>query len=299
MIPCSDLCFGSKNICNFLIHQSCASMYAQIYNYHRPQTPMHAPAMRSLTLELIHHLHPAIPAKASLALPSLMFRRTPLTPKRAHSRNIRLEPLLLRRIRPRRQLNKRMQRHLHPGALLLRHVHVICIYAPQHGLMRDDDDILAAFELHDDGFQANDDVAIALAAPVPIIILVIISGPKILRVAIRNLLIRKPITDPRVELIEGLPLEFIVAFRGGGEEAGGLDGAFEGGGPDCELAVVADGAGDEVGEGAGVEFAALGDVGVAADFAGEVEFGFAVLGGWGVSGILGGMGGGRYPGEPD
>lgn len=56
-----------------------------------------------------------------------------------------------------------------------------------------------------------------------------------------------------------------------------MDGAFEGGGPDRELAVVADGAGDEFGKGFGVEFAALGDVGVASDLAVEIELGFAVL----------------------
>jgi len=33
-------------------------MYAQIYNYHRPQTPMHAPTIKSLSLEIPHHLQP-------------------------------------------------------------------------------------------------------------------------------------------------------------------------------------------------------------------------------------------------
>lgn len=57
-IPCSDFWFGNKNLCNFLIQPSCASMYAQIYNYHRPQTPMHAPTIKSLSLEIPHHLQP-------------------------------------------------------------------------------------------------------------------------------------------------------------------------------------------------------------------------------------------------
>ena len=43
------------------------------------------------------------------------------------------------------------------------------------------------------------------------------------------------------------------------------------------MSVVAYAAGDKLGEGAGVEFAAWGEVSVAADFAFEVEFGFAVL----------------------
>lgn len=60
----------------------------------------------------------------------LMFRRTSLLPKRAHRRNIRLKPYFLRTIRPRGQLNQRMQRHFHPRTLLLRHIHVVGIYTP-------------------------------------------------------------------------------------------------------------------------------------------------------------------------
>ena len=91
-------------------------------------------------------------------------------------------------------------------------------------------------------------------------------------------MIGEAVTDTRVELVEGFPFEFVIAFGRGGEEAGGLDGAFEGRGPDCQLAGVADGAGDEFWEGSSVEFASLRDVGVPADFAFEVEFGFSVLG---------------------
>ena len=206
-----------------------------------------------------------------------MLRRTPFTPKRAHGGDISLEPLLLGPVRPRRQLDERMQRDLHPRALLLRHIHVVGVDAAQDRLVGDDDDVLAPFEFHDDGFEPDDDVAVGLAAPVAVVVLVVVARLEVFRVAVRNVLVREAVADARVQLVQGLPFELVVALGGGGEEAGGLDGAFEGGGPDGELAVIADGGGDEVGQGAGVEFATLGDVGVAADFALEVEFRFAML----------------------
>ena len=207
-----------------------------------------------------------------------MLRRTPLTPKRADGGDIRLEPLFLRTIRPGRQLDERMQRHLHPRALLLRHIHVVGINAPQHRLVRHDDDVLAPFQLHDDGFEADDDVAVGFPAPVSVIVLVVVARFEVFGVAVGDFLVREAVADARVQFVQGLPFQLVVALWGGGEEAGRLDGAFEGGGPDCELAVVADGGSDQVGQRAGVEFAAFRDVGVAADFAGEVEFRFAVLG---------------------
>ena len=206
-----------------------------------------------------------------------MLRRTPLTPKRADGGNIGLEPLLLRPICPRRKLDERVQRDLHPRALLLRHIQVVGIDAPQHSLMRHNDDVLAAFELHDNGFEPNDNVAVRFPAPIAVIILVVVARLEVFRVAVRNVLVREAVADARVQFVQGLPLELVVALGRGGEEAGGLNGPFERRGPDGELAVVADGRGDEVGQRAGVELAALRDVGVAADFALEVELRFAVL----------------------
>ena len=57
-----------------------------------------------------------------------------------------------------------MERNLHPRALFLWHVHEICIDTPKDGLVRDNQDIFAAFKLHDDGFEADDDVAVRFAA---------------------------------------------------------------------------------------------------------------------------------------
>lgn len=143
---------------------------------------------------------------------SLMFRCTSLTPKRAHSRNVCLEPLLFRTVRPRGQLDQCVQRHLHPGTLLLRHIHVIRVDTPQHGLMRHNDDILTAFQFHDDRLKSDNYVAIGLSAPVAIIIFIVVSRFEIFRVFVRNLLVRETVADARVEFVQGFPFELVVAF---------------------------------------------------------------------------------------
>lgn len=206
-----------------------------------------------------------------------MFRRTPFTPKRADGGDVGLKALLLGGVRAGRQLDERVQGHFHPRALLLRDVHVVCVDASQDGLVRDDDDVLATLELHDDGLEPDDHVAVRLPAAVAVVVLVVVARLEVFRVAVRDLLVREAVAEARVELVQRLPFEFVVALWGRGEEAGGLDGALEGRGPDGELAVVANGRGDEVGECPGVEFTAFGDIGVAADFAIEVVLGFAVL----------------------
>ena len=143
--------------------------------------------------------------------------------------------------------------------------------------MRDDDDILAPFQFHDDGLQADDYIAVGFTTTVAVVVFVVIAGFEILRVTVGDFLVGEAVAHTAVELVEGFPFELVVAFRGAGEEASRLDGTFESGGPDGELTVVADRGGYEVGKGSGIEFAALGDVGVAANFAFEVEFGFAML----------------------
>ena len=156
-----------------------------------------------------------------------MLRRASLTAKRADSRNIRAEPNLLGAVRPRRQLNQRVQRHFHPRTLFLGNIHVVRIYAAQHRLVRHDDDILAAFEFHDDGFEADDDVAVGFAASVTVVVLVVITGAEVFGVAVGYFLVGERVTDARVELVEGFPFEFGVALWGGGEVPGCLDGSFE------------------------------------------------------------------------
>ena len=141
-----------------------------------------------------------------------MFRRTPLTPKRADGGNIRFETLFLRAIRPRGQLDQRMQRHLHPGTLLLRHVHVIRVDAPQHGLMRHDDDVLAAFQFHDDRLKSDDDVTIGFSAAVAIVVFIVVSSFEIFGVLVRDLLVGEAVAGAGVQFVQGFPFEFVVAF---------------------------------------------------------------------------------------
>lgn len=123
--------------------------------------------------------------------------------------------------------------------------------------MRHDDDVLTAFQFHDDGFETDDHISVGLPAAVAVIVLIVIAGFEVFGVAVRYFLVGKAIADARVKLVEGLPFKFGVAGLGGCEEACSLDGAFQGGSPDCQLPVVADRRGNKFGEGTSVEFTSL------------------------------------------
>ena len=144
--------------------------------------------------------------------------------------------------------------------------------------MRHNNDILAPLQLHDDRFQPNYDVAVGLSATVTIVILVIVAGFEVFRILFCDVGVGEAIADARIELVECFPFELAVAFVGGCEEASRLNGTFERGSPDGELSVIADGTGDEFRQLLGVELAPLRDIGVTADFTGEVELGLAVAG---------------------
>ena len=250
---------------------------------------MSPPGLHCLAFRLVRSIMMTLPLLSSTSEPlkphpillpthsSLMFRRTPSGPERADSRNICAEPLLLRTVRPRGQLDQCMQRHFHPGTLLLRHVHVIRVDAPQYGLMRHDDDVLTAFQFHDDRLKSDDYVAIGFSAPVAIVVFVVVSRFEIFRVSVRNLLVGKAVADAGVQFVQGFPFELVVSFGGSREESSRLVGAFEGGGPNCKLAVVTDGGFDKLGQRTGIEFAAWGNVGVTAYSASDVVIGLAML----------------------
>ena len=157
-----------------------------------------------------------------------MLRRTALRPKRTYSRDIGPKPLLLSPVRPRGKLDERMQRYLHPRTLLLRDIHVVSVDAAEDGLVGDDNDVLAALELHDDRFETDDDVAVGLTAAVTVVVLVVVAGLEVLGVAVRDFLVGEPVANARIELVERFPFQLVVAVGRSGEEAGGLDGAFEG-----------------------------------------------------------------------
>ena len=160
---------------------------------------------------------------------------------------------------------------------MLRQVHKVRINAPQYSLMRNDDDILAPLQLHDDRLQADHDVPVRLPAAIPIVVLVLVARGKVLGILSGDLFVGHAVANARVELVEGLPLEFRVGVLGSREEARGANRAAEGGGPDGEAAVVGKRACDEVRQGAGVVFAVWGEEGIAADFLLEVILRFAVL----------------------
>ena len=100
------------------------------------------------------------------------------------------------------------------------------------------DDVLASFHLHDDRFETDDNVAVGFAAAVTVVVFVVVAGAEIFRVAVCDLLIGEAVAYAGVELVKGFPFKFGVPGRRGGKEARSLNGAFQGGGPDGELAVV-------------------------------------------------------------
>lgn len=167
-----------------------------------------------------------------------MLRRAAPRPKGAHGGDIGLVALLVGAVGLGGQLDEGMQRHLHPGRALLGHVHEVSVDAAQHGLVGDDDDVLGPLELHDDGLEPDHEVAVRLAAAVAVVVLVVVARPEVVRVARLDVLVREPVAHARVQLVQRLPLELLVAL---GQEPRRLDRALERRRPDRELAVVADG----------------------------------------------------------
>ena len=78
------------------------------------------------------------------------------------------------------------------------------------------DDVLATFELHDDGLKTDDNVSITLTSSIPIIVLVFVSGLEVFWIPVFDLLISKAITNARIELVKCFPFKFIIAFVGSG-----------------------------------------------------------------------------------
>lgn len=207
----------------------------------------------------------------------LVLSRSTLSAPGRYGGDISLEAFLVCAVSTRGEFDEGVQRDLHPGTLLLRDVHEVGVDAAQDGLVGDDDDVLAAFQLHDDRLQTDDDVAVGFAAAVAVVVLVFVAGGEVLRVALGDLLVGQAVADTRVELVEGLPLQLLVAGRLL-QVASGLDGSLEGRSPDDDLGVLGDARlAKELGQGASVGFTTLRDVGVTTDLAGQVVLGFSVL----------------------
>lgn len=165
----------------------------------------------------------------------LMLSFAALTSPRADGGNVRFQSLLLRRVRLGSQLDQGVQWDFHPRALLLGDVHEVCVNAPQNRLVRYDQNVFAALELHDDGLQADDYVTVGFAAQVAVVVLVFVALRKVFGVLLLDLGVRQAVTDARVELVESFPFELFKS-----EEACGLDRSFQRGRPDGELTAVTD-----------------------------------------------------------
>ena len=90
-----------------------------------------------------------------------MFCHTALPSPRTNRRDHSFIHLPIGAICSGRQLDKCVQRDVQPGRFLLVFFHEVGIDAAEDGLVRYDEDILAALELHDDGFKTDYDVAVA------------------------------------------------------------------------------------------------------------------------------------------
>lgn len=207
----------------------------------------------------------------------LVLSRCTLSTPGGDGRNISFEALLLGAVSTGSQLDESVKWNLHPGTLLLGHIHEVGINATKDGLVGDDDDILRALQFHDDGFETDDDVAVGLAAAVTIVILVLVASLEVLRVLFSDLLVGEAVADARVQFIQSLPFQLVVAGCGL-EVAGALNGALEGGGPNDDLGVFWDTRlPQQLGKSAGICLAALRDVGITSDGSAQVELGFSVL----------------------
>ncbi len=171
------------------------------------------------------------------------------------------------------QLNQSMQRHLHPGRLFLADVLEVGVDATEDSLVSDDEDVVGTLELHDDGFEADDNVAVRLPTPVAVVVLVRVALLEVFRVLLLDLLISQSVTHPRIDLVQSFPLALVKHD----EETTGLDRALERRRPDSQLSAVPHGLAQEIWQGLSISLAALREIGISAKLAIEVVLGFAML----------------------
>ena len=168
-----------------------------------------------------------------------MFRRSTLATPGRHSRDISLEALLISSISTRGKLDQGMERNLHPRALLLGSIEEISVNAAQNSLVSNDDDVFAALKFHDNRLKADYNIAVRLSATVAVVVLVFVASCKVLRVFVCNFFVGEAIAHTRVKFIQGFPLKFLKSGLCG-KVASGLNGAFEGRGPDDDLGIRGD-----------------------------------------------------------
>lgn len=129
-----------------------------------------------------------------------------LATPRADGLDFSLVDLYLGAVGPRRELHERVKRYWYPGAFFLCLLHKVGIDATNDGLVRNDENVLAALQFHDDGLEADHYIPVALTAAVAVVVLVFVASLEIFRVHVGDLLVRHAVADTSVELVERLPL---------------------------------------------------------------------------------------------
>lgn len=143
--------------------------------------------------------------------------------------------------------------------------------------MRHDNNVFASLELHDDRFKSDDNITVRFTSTVSIVILVLITGCKVLGITLLDLLVSKTVAYAGVKFIESLPLKLVITHFFD-EVTNSLMGTLESRCPDCEL-----GSGrnarlaKEFWEGKSVLLATRRDIGIATNSTSEIELRFSVL----------------------
>lgn len=101
--------------------------------------------------------------------------------------------------------------------------------------MSNDENILTALQLHDDGLKTNNNITVGLSATIAVVVFIIVTGGKVLRELFLDFGVCETITDTSIKLIKSLPLKLII---GCWKETCSLVSALEGGGPDSEGSVI-------------------------------------------------------------
>lgn len=94
--------------------------------------------------------------------------------------------------------------------------------------MSDDDNVLASLQFHDDRFESDDHIAVALSTSVAVIVFIVVTGLEVFRIPVGNFLVRQAIADAGIKLVESFPFKFVIALLRSRQEPRGLDGSLKG-----------------------------------------------------------------------
>ena len=138
--------------------------------------------------------------------------------------------------------------------------------------MRDDENVLASLQLHDDGFQSNDNIPIRLSTEIAVVVLVLVALRKVLGVFLLDFAVGQAVANTRIEFVQRFPFEFLKS-----EEACGLDGALQCGGPNGKPAAIANRLRNKARKSMRIGISALRKICVSSNLARKVVLRLAVL----------------------